>query len=100
MRDQGEVMQETEIQVLEQSLEEMETALEEHYRDIGKQILEMAEKESKGINQEVDEIIETQLQLASLQKKTRCPECFTFNDHDSRYCKHCGKKLEIVRESK
>ena len=83
-----------EIQRLEQSLSEMEAALTEHYCDIGKSLLELAEKEDKEINQLVDQIIETRRQIAALQKKVQCPGCLFYNSPDSRYCSHCGKKLQ------
>lgn len=83
-----------EVQRLEQSLGEMEAALNEHYCDIGKSLLELAEKEDKEINQLVDRIIETRRQITALQKKARCPVCLTYNSADSRYCSHCGKKLQ------
>lgn len=83
-----------EMQRLEQSLCAMETALNEHYCDIGKSLLELAEKEDKEINQLVDQIIETRRRIAALQKQVRCPGCLSYNDPDSRYCSHCGTKLQ------
>ena len=83
-----------EIQRLEPSLSEMEAALNEHYCDVGKSLLELAEKEDKEINQLVDQIIETRRQLTALQKQVRCPSCLSYNDSDSRYCNHCGTKLQ------
>lgn len=83
-----------EIRRLEQSLSEMEAALNEHYCDIGKSLLELAEKEDKEINQLVDQIIETRRQITALQKQVRCPGCLSYNDPDSRYCSHCGTKLQ------
>nr|WP_326184336.1 hypothetical protein [uncultured Oscillibacter sp.] len=83
-----------EVQRLEQSLREMEAALNEHYRDVGKSLLELAEKEDKEINQLVDQIIETRRQITKLQKLVQCPGCLSYNDPDSRYCSHCGTKLQ------
>lgn len=83
-----------EVQRLAQSLSEMEAALNEHYCDIGKSLLELAEKKDKEINQLVDQIIETRRRIAALQQKIQCPDCLAYNSSDSRYCSHCGKKLQ------
>lgn len=83
----------SEIQRLEQSLSEMETKLNEHYCDIGKSLLELAEKEDKEINHLVDQIVETRRQITTLRKQVRCPSCLSYNNPDSRYCSHCGAKL-------
>lgn len=83
-----------EVQRLEESLREMEATLDEHYRDIGKSLLELAEKEDKEINQLVDQIIETRRQITKLQKLVQCPSCLSYNDRDNRYCSHCGTKLQ------
>lgn len=91
MRDSN---QKTMIRQLEQSLSEMEAELQEHYCDIGKRLLELAEKEDKEVNRLVDQIIETRRQLATLQQRVQCPVCFTYNSSDSRYCHHCGKRLD------
>ncbi|MDO4326249.1 MAG: zinc ribbon domain-containing protein [bacterium] len=93
MSIQNETDQRAKIQSLTQSLSEMETALTEHYCDIGKSLLEIAEKEDKEINQLADKIIETRKQLALLQKEIQCPECLTYNSAGSRYCSNCGKRL-------
>lgn len=82
-----------EVQRLTKSLGEMEAALNEHYCDVGKSLLEFAEKEDKEINQLVDQIIETRRKIAALQKRVQCPDCLTYNSSDSRYCSHCGTKL-------
>lgn len=83
-----------EIQRLTKSLGEMEAALNEHYCDVGKSLLELAEKEDKEINQLVDQIIETRRRIAALQKKIQCPDCLSHNSADSRYCSRCGTKLQ------
>lgn len=82
-----------EFQRLSASLCKMEAALNERYCDIGKSLLEFAEKEDKEINQLVDQIIETRRRIAALQKKIQCPDCLSYNHPDSRYCSHCGTKL-------
>lgn len=83
-----------EIRCLEQSLSEMEAQLNEHYCDIGKSLLELAEKEDKEINHLVDQIIETRKQISILQKQVRCPNCLSYNTPDSHFCSHCGMKLK------
>ena len=93
MSIQSDLKQAAEIRRLSQSLDEMEAALSEHYCDIGKSLLELAEKEDKEINRLVDQIIETRRRLTVLQKKVQCPDCLTYNSSDSRYCSHCGKNL-------
>lgn len=93
MSMQSNYEQDAEIQRLTQSLDELEAALSEHYCDIGKSLLELAEKEDKEINRLVDQIIETRRRLTVLQKKVQCPACLTYNSSDSRYCSHCGKNL-------
>lgn len=90
---QNETNQEARIQNLVQSLSEMETALNERYCDIGKSLLEIAEKEDKEINQLVDKIVETRKELAVLQKKIQCPGCLTYNGAGSRFCSNCGMRL-------
>lgn len=93
VRIQNDSDQAAEIQRLMESLTEMETALNEHYCDIGKRLLEMAEKEDREINQLVDQIVQTRRQLTILQKRVRCASCLAYNSPDSRYCCQCGKKL-------
>lgn len=83
-----------EVQRLEQSLSEMEAALNEHYRDVGKSLLELAEREDKEIGQLVDQIIETRRQITILRGQVQCPSCLSYNGRDSRYCSHCGAKLQ------
>lgn len=87
-------MQAMEVQRLTKSLSEMEAALNEHYCNVGKSLLELAEKEDKEINQLVDQIIETRRRIAVLQKQLQCPSCLSYNSPDSRYCNHCGTKLQ------
>jgi hypothetical protein len=51
----------------------METTLNEHYCNIGKQLLEMAEQEDQEINNLVDKIIEIKKQLYELDQTVQCP---------------------------
>jgi uncharacterized protein (DUF3084 family) len=81
------------VQRLERNLNKMETALNEHYCNIGKQLLEMAEQEDQEINSLVDKIIEIKKQLYELEQTVQCPSCFLMNSSDSRYCSHCGCEL-------
>jgi predicted DNA-binding ribbon-helix-helix protein len=71
----------------------MESALSEHYCSLGKQMLEVAEREDREINQLVDQIIETRKQLSELQQTIQCPVCHSRNSKTSQYCSHCGNKL-------
>jgi NADH pyrophosphatase NudC (nudix superfamily) len=81
------------VQRLEHNLNKMETALNEHYCNVGKQLLEMAEREDHEINNLVDKIIETKKQLYELNQTVQCPRCLLKNSSDSRYCSHCGNEL-------
>jgi NADH pyrophosphatase NudC (nudix superfamily) len=71
----------------------MEATLNEHYCNIGKQLLEMAEQEDQEINNLVDRIIEIKKQLYELRQTVQCPSCLLMNSSESRYCGHCGNKL-------
>jgi hypothetical protein len=80
------------VQDLERDLHKMEIALDEHYRNIGKQLLEMAEQEGQEINNLVDNIIEIKKQLYELHQTVQCPSCLLMNSSESRYCNQCGNK--------
>jgi hypothetical protein len=54
------------VQKLERDLNKMEATLNEHYCNVGKQLLEMAEQEDREINNLVDKIIEIKKQLYEL----------------------------------
>jgi NADH pyrophosphatase NudC (nudix superfamily) len=82
-----------EAQRLERNLNKMETTLNEHYCNIGKQLLEMVEQEDHEINELVDKIIETKKQLYELNQTVQCSSCLLMNSSDSRYCSHCGNEL-------
>jgi septal ring factor EnvC (AmiA/AmiB activator) len=82
-----------EAQRLERNLNKMETTLNEHYCNIGKQLLEMVEQEDHEINELVDKIIETKKQLYELNQTVQCPSCLLMNSSESRYCSHCGNEL-------
>jgi hypothetical protein len=71
----------------------METALNERYCNIGKQLLEMAEQEDQEINSLVDQIIEVKKQLYELDRTVQCPNCLWMNSSESKYCSHCGNEL-------
>jgi hypothetical protein len=81
------------VRRLEHDLDKMETTLNVHYCNIGKQLLEMAEREDKEINNLVDKIIETKKQLYELHQMVQCPSCLWKNRSDSRYCSYCGNEL-------
>jgi lipopolysaccharide biosynthesis glycosyltransferase len=81
------------IRRLEHDLSELEANLTDHYCSLGKQILEVAEREDREINQLVDQIVEVKKQLSALQQTVQCPKCLFMNSSDSRYCSHCGNKL-------
>jgi thymidine phosphorylase len=81
------------VEQLEHTLREMESDLTERYCSIGKQVLEVAEREDKEINQLVDKIIEGKKKLSVLQETIQCPKCFSMNNHDNNYCSSCGEKL-------
>jgi uncharacterized protein YicC (UPF0701 family) len=82
-----------EVQRLERDLNKMETTLNEHYCNVGKQLLEMAEQEDQEINNLVDKIIEIKKQLYELDQTVQCPSCLLKNSSNSRYCSHCGNEL-------
>jgi predicted DNA-binding ribbon-helix-helix protein len=46
----------------------METTLNDHYCNVGKQLLEMAEREDQEINNLVDKIIDVKKQLSALRQ--------------------------------
>jgi uncharacterized protein YfbU (UPF0304 family) len=56
------------IQSLERTLSKLETSLNEHYCNVGKQFLELAEQECQVIGDLVDEIIEIKQQLSQLHQ--------------------------------
>jgi septal ring factor EnvC (AmiA/AmiB activator) len=81
------------VQRLERDLNKMETTLNEHYCNIGKQLLEMAEQEDREINNLVDKIIEIKKKIYELGEAIQCPNCLLVNSSESRYCSHCGNEL-------
>jgi hypothetical protein len=81
------------VQNLERDLNKMETILNEHYCNIGKQLLEMAEQEDQEINNLVDKIIDIKKRLYELEQTVQCPSCLLKNSSGSRYCRHCGNEL-------
>jgi NADH pyrophosphatase NudC (nudix superfamily) len=88
-----EQRRDNDVQRLERDLNKMETTLNEHYCNIGKQLLEMAEQEDQEINNLVDKIIEIKKQIYELAQTVRCPSCLLMNSSESRYCSHCGNEL-------
>ena len=92
MEDKWQISQD-EIGEMEKDLHNMERELYEQYCEIGKGILEKAERENKKANALVDQIIETRLRLAAAKEERCCPKCAEHNDRSSIYCKRCGKKL-------
>jgi uncharacterized protein (DUF305 family) len=80
-------------QKIERDLCKAQLMLNEHYCTFGKQLLEMAEQEDKEINSLVDKIIKLKSQLVEMNQMTQCPKCLEVNNHQSRYCSHCGNKL-------
>jgi NADH pyrophosphatase NudC (nudix superfamily) len=82
-----------EVQRLERNLNKMETTLNEHYCNIGKQLLEMVEQEDQEINNLVDKIIEIKKQIFELNQTVQCPSCLLMNSSENRYCSHCGNAL-------
>lgn len=81
------------VQALEETIHKKECELHEHYCQMGKSLLEMAEGEQRSINRLVDEIIAARSELVLVKGQIECPECTAYNDADSRYCKRCGAKL-------
>jgi hypothetical protein len=82
------------VQRLEHDLNEMEATLVDRYCSLGKQLLEVAEREDREINQLVDQIIEARKQLSQLRQTVLCPVCCARNSNASQYCSHCGSKLQ------
>ena len=83
------------IRELEAELARMEAKLQASYMEMGKSLLEMADKEYKAVNHLVDEIVETKKKLSKARNEIECPECTEHNTSDSKYCKRCGKKLAL-----
>jgi hypothetical protein len=81
------------VRKLARDLNKMETTLNEHYCNIGKQLLEIAEQEDQEINGLVDKIIEIKKKLYELGQTVQCPCCLLMNSSESRYCSHCGNEL-------
>lgn len=86
------------IQELELSLCQMESDLKEHYQELGKTVLEIADQQQKEVNRLVDNIILTRKQLSIARQEIECENCLAFNPMDARYCKRCGKKLIPIKE--
>jgi hypothetical protein len=68
MEEKSKQETDAKVQRLQHSLEEMESTLTDHYCTVGKQILEVAEREDREISDLVDQIIETKKKLSQLQK--------------------------------
>lgn len=91
--DNGGTATQEQIRQMEQELSKMEYKLYEEYCEVGKVILEKAERENRKINCLVDQIIETRRKLAEAKQEKCCPECAGSNDHNSLYCNRCGARL-------
>lgn len=82
-----------EIEQLERELATMEAALQAHYSQMGKSMLELVGNEQNTVNRLVDDIVDTKKRLSLAKKEKQCPECMVHNSSDSRFCRHCGVKL-------
>lgn len=80
-------------QILERTLRQREMELKSHYIQIGKHLLEIAEREQKEVNRLVDDIIRIRKTLVHTQHAIQCTNCFSFHAANSRFCSFCGKKL-------
>lgn len=92
----GEILEErrAKIQSLTQRQEDIRRVLVEKYCDVGKAILEKAEKEGREVNELVDELIEVKKELIKAKGQKRCTNCYQYNEMGSIYCSKCGAKLE------
>ncbi|MGD9560622.1 MAG: hypothetical protein AB7V55_08470 [Oscillospiraceae bacterium] len=86
------------LEALEERIHKKECELQQHYSQMGKELLEMAEGEQRVVNRLVDEIIEARAQLVNVKGQKECPTCTAYNDADSRYCKRCGAALNEPKE--
>lgn len=86
------------ITQLEGELNHLEADLQAHYCQIGKEILELAEKEQGQINNLVDQIINIKKKLAVIKNNIQCPWCMAYNSSDSKYCKHCGEEIDTIEK--
>lgn len=95
MRNTGRpAPEQPQIEQLEATLRALQESVTEHYCQIGKQLIEVANAEKVRIDSLVDQIIRIRHELAILRKEKECSYCATQNDHDSVYCKRCGKRIE------
>ena len=85
---------EGEPESLEEALTRAERGLQERYYQIGKEMLELADREQRKIDQLLEQIIDLRTKLAKREHKIRCPHCDTYTDADSIYCKRCGGKMK------
>lgn len=87
------MLEENEAEYAEARLRRLEQELYDHYYQLGKSLLELAEQEQRQISKIIEKIIEARNRLAVAKEEKSCPYCMTFNDSDSVFCKRCGQKL-------
>ncbi len=78
---------------MEKLLNKMEFELQNRYAQMGKALLELAEKEQSSVNDLVDQMIDMRKCLAKAKGEQQCPECMTLNTPHSKYCSFCGLEL-------
>lgn len=87
-----------ETRALKARLSDLEAALNAHYCQMGKRMLELAEEEQRSVGNLVDEIILTRKQLYLENHECRCEACLNINPEGSNYCNACGARISQVQD--
>ena len=89
----------TKLAALKIDSSHIENKIEKNFAKIGRSVYEGAEDETfisdttEEINALYEKLADIKAQIAFLRNKQVCPECGTFNESDSKYCKNCAEEL-------
>ena len=79
---------------LEVQLARTELEMQEHYRQFGREMLELADREQRSIDRLLEQMARLRAQLTQEKRQISCPYCGCCGDADSIYCKRCGHKMK------
>lgn len=81
------------INSIEENLNSLESELQNHYSQMGRTVLELADHEQRIIDELIAEIIELKTAIHQKRNEIQCPNCMKFNAAESNYCRFCGEAL-------
>lgn len=82
------------LQEMQREEERAEEELHDRYIQLGKDVYEIAEKETGAINRLTDRIISLKRRIREKQGQIECGECAALNPKENLYCHRCGAALD------